>query len=90
MIFSPTMIIYEGYSRIVILGVVLSPVLRGMLVRPQFIYPAIPWIRLVLEAVVLRLIFMNALRLPELFVVIHRLEVLNMWRMRNFVCIHRA
>ena len=71
------MIIYEGYSRVVILGVILSPVLRGMPVRPEFIYPAIPWIRLILEAVVLRLIFMNALRLGEIYTVKGRLEVLR-------------
>ena len=69
------MIIYEGYSRVVILGVVLSPVLHGVPVRPEFIYPAIPWIRLIMEAVVLRLIFMNALRFGELLVVKQRLEV---------------
>ena len=66
---------YGVYVRIITLGVVLLPVLQGKLIRPEFIFPAIPLIKQFIEAVVLRMVMDQVLRLSEMFVAVRRAEV---------------
>ena len=71
----PMQLAYGVYVRIVTLGVVLLPVLQGKLIRPEFIFPAIPLIKQFIEAVILRMVMNQVLRLSEMFVTAGRAEV---------------
>ena len=66
---------YNVFARMVTLGVVILPVIRGDLIRPQFIFPAIPLIKLFIGSVVLRMVMDQVYRLSEMFVAARRIEV---------------
>ena len=68
---------YGVYVRVVTLGVVLWPVFQGKPIRPDFIFPAIPLIKQFIEAVVLRMVMIQALRLSEMFATATRIEVFD-------------
>ena len=75
LLFIPMTMQYNVFARMVTLGVVVLPVLRGDLIRPQFIFPAIPLIKQFIEAVVLRMVMDQVYRLSEMFVAACRIEV---------------
>ena len=66
---------YEVHTRVVTLFVLLFAVLQGKLIRPAYIFPVLPLIRLFLEAFLLRTVMMQAFRMSELLVTASRLEV---------------
>ena len=75
LLFIPMTIQYNVFARMVTLGVVILPVIRGDLIRPQFIFPAIPLIKLFIGSVVLRMVMDQVYRLSEMFVAARRIEV---------------
>ena len=75
-------ITYDVFTRIVTLGVILIPVLRGELIRPGVIFPVLLLIRQFIEACILRTIMMPVLRLSEVCVTATRLEVF----LFNYIC----
>lgn len=66
---------FDVYFRMVVLGVILIPVLKGELIRPQVIFPALPLIYQFVDAVVIRMILLQVSFLSEMFVAVERSEV---------------
>ena len=66
---------YSFLTRLVIFGVVLFPVIEGKLIRPEFIFPALPLIKQFVEAVILRMLMFQLMQLSEMLVVADRVQV---------------
>ena len=66
---------YSFLTRLVIFGVVLFPVIEGKLIRPEFIFPALPLIKQFVEAVILRMLMFQLMQLSEMLVAAGRIQV---------------
>ena len=66
---------YDALSKWVTFGVALFLVIEGKLLRPEYIFPAIPLIKQFVGIIVMRLVVFMQMQWPELMVVTGRMEV---------------
>ena len=66
---------YEFLTKLLVLSVILYPVMEGELIRPEFIFPAMPLIKQFIEAVILRMLMYQLMQLSEMLVVADRIQV---------------
>ena len=66
---------FDTYYRLVVLGIILLPVLQGEIIRPRVVFTAMPLVFQFVDAVVIRMILLQASFLSEASVAVKRSEV---------------
>ena len=74
-LYVPMTMTFNFLTKLVTFGVVLLLVIQGKLLRPEYIFPAIPLIKQFVGIIVMRLVVFMQMQWPEMLVVTGRIEV---------------